>query len=82
MSLQMPHEDEKKDSDRRRDILKEERTSERKTRQESEETNDKINAMICHAVWITDNGYGKRRYKKTGGLINVNMEKNGKNYLD
>ena len=41
MPLQMTHGDEKKDSGRRRDILKEERTSERKTRQESEETNDK-----------------------------------------
>jgi len=29
------------DSNRRRDVLKEERTSERKTRQESEETDDK-----------------------------------------
>ena len=37
----MPHEDQKKDSDRRRDILKEERTSERKTIQESEEMADK-----------------------------------------
>jgi len=42
MVLQMPHGDEKKDCDRSTDILKEERTSERKTRQESEETNDKI----------------------------------------
>jgi len=30
--------------------------------------------MECHAVWITDLGYEKRRYKKTGGLRNVNME--------
>ena len=44
----------------------------------------KTNAMECHAVWITftDMGYGKRRYKKTGGLRNVNMEKNGKKQLD
>ena len=41
MQLQMPHRDAKKDSDSRRDILKEDRTSERKTIQESEETNAK-----------------------------------------
>jgi len=35
-------------------------------------------------VWITHTcmGYEKRTYKKTGGLRNVNMEKNGKNWLD
>jgi len=38
----------------------------------------KTKAMECHAVWISDMGYEKRRYKKTGGLRNVNMEKNGK----
>ena len=38
----------------------------------------KTNAMVCCAVWITDMGYEKRRYKKTGGLRNVNMEKNRK----
>jgi len=36
----------------------------------------KTNAMGCHAVWITDMGYEKRRYKKTAGLRNV------KNQLD
>jgi len=40
MPLKMPHGDEKKDS-KKRDILIEERTSERKTRQESEEADDK-----------------------------------------
>ena len=36
--------------------------------------------MKCYAVWITDMGYEKRRYKKIGGLRNVHMntEKNGK----
>ena len=29
-------------------------------------------------VWITDMGYEKRRYKKTGDLRNADMEKNGK----
>jgi len=67
-------------SDRRRDILKEERSSERKTRQKSEET--ATNAMECHIVWITDMGYEKRRYKKTGGFGNVNTEKKGKSQLD
>ena len=38
--------------------------------------------MECHAVWITDLSYDKRRYKKTGGLRNVNMKKNRKNQLD
>ena len=38
----------------------------------------KTNAMECHAEWITNMGYEKRRYKKTGGLRNVNMEKNDK----
>src|SRR6218665_685939 len=38
----------------------------------------KTNAIGCHAVWITDMGYKKRIYKKTGGLRNVNMQKNGK----
>ena len=42
----------------------------------------KTNAMECHDVWITDMGYEKRRYKKTGCLSNVNMEKNGRNQLD
>jgi len=45
----------------------------------------KTNATGCHAVWITciHVGYDNRRYKKTGGLRNVNkiMEKNGKNKL-
>jgi len=39
----------------------------------------KTSALECHAVGIIDMGYEKRRYKKTGGLRNVNMEKNGKN---
>ena len=36
----------------------------------------KTNAMECQAVWVIDTfmGYEKRRYKKTGGLRNVNME--------
>src|SRR6218665_1065831 len=38
----------------------------------------KTNAMECRAVWITDMGYERRRYKKTGGLINMNMEENEK----
>jgi len=44
----------------------------------------KTNAMKCYAVWITDMGYEKRRYKKIGGLRNVHMntEKNGKNQSD
>src|SRR6218665_3190060 len=57
-----------KNSDRRRDILKEKRISERETRQKSEETDDKTNAMVCRAVWITDMSCKKRIYKKTGGL--------------
>src|SRR6218665_3599398 len=32
----------------------------------------KTNAIECHAVGITDMGYEKRRYKKTGCLSNVN----------
>src|SRR6218665_194216 len=35
-------------------------------------------AIERHAGWIADMGYEKRRYKKTGCLRNVNMEKNGK----
>ena len=42
----------------------------------------KTNAMGCHAVWITDMGYEKRKYKKMGDLRNVNMEKGEKNQLD
>jgi len=42
----------------------------------------KTNAMGSHAVWITDMGYEKRKYKKTGDLRNVNMEKDGKNPLN
>jgi len=40
--------------------------------------------MKCYAVWITDMGYEKRRYKKIGGLRNVHMntEKNGENQSD
>jgi len=38
----------------------------------------KTNATGRHAGWITDMGYEKRRYKKTGGLRNANMKKNGK----
>jgi len=38
--------------------------------------------MECHVVWITYMGYEKRRYEKTGGVRNVNTEKNGKNQLD
>jgi len=37
----------------------------------------KGNAMDCHALWITDMGYERRRHKKTGCLRNVNVEKNG-----
>ena len=43
----------------------------------------KTNAMECLPVWTTDMGYQIRRYKKTGGLSDVNiMKKNGKNQLD
>ena len=42
----------------------------------------KTNAFGCHAAWITDMGYEKRRYKRTGVLRNVSMEKNGKNQWD
>jgi len=38
----------------------------------------KTNAMMGRAVWITDMGCEKRIYKQTGGLWNVNMQKNGK----
>ena len=36
--------------------------------------------MVCRVVWIIHvyMGYEKRRYKKTGGLRNVNMEENVK----
>ncbi len=70
-------------SDRRRNILKIKRTSERNTRQAPEETNDEANAMECHVVWITYMCYKKRRYKKTVvGLRNVNTEKNGQIQLN
>ena len=35
----------------------------------------KINAIGCHAVWITGMGYEKRRLE---GLRNVNVQKNGR----
>ena len=34
----------------------------------------KTNAIGCHAVWITDMGYEKRIYKKTGRLRNEKKE--------
>ena len=58
--------DEKKDrpSDRRRDILKEERTYERKTRHESEETDDKnqcygVSCCMDSPTWATKKEYIK-----------------------
>jgi len=72
----MPHGDYKKVSGRRRTILKEERTSEKKLDRNQKKRMIKTNGMECLAVWITDIGYEKRRYKKIGGHRNVNMEKN------
>jgi len=67
----VPHGDEEKDSDRKRNILKEERTSESKTIDRNQKKRMiKTNAMVCRAVWITDMGYEKKRYKKRGGHIN------------
>ena len=55
---------------------------ERKTKQESEEKDDKDTDMECGAVRIRDMDIEKRGYKKTGGFRNVDMEKNGENQLD
>ena len=38
--------------------------------------------MECYGVWIADMGYEKRRYKKTEGIRNVNMDKNGKKSVE
>src|SRR6218665_1161000 len=58
----MPHGNEKKDSDRRRDILKEERTSERKTRQESEKMDNKNQCYLVsgHRRRLSVKGTGAR----------------------
>ena len=80
MPLQMPHGDEK-----RRIVIGEEIFSKRKEflrgnlDRNQKKRMIKTNAMECHAVWITDMVYEKRRYKKSGGLRNANMEINGKN---
>ena len=59
-------------------ILKQERITERKTKQESEDKNDKDASMECGAVWIRDMDNEKSGYKKTGSFRNVDMEKNGR----
>ena len=63
-------------------ILKQERITERKTKQESEDKNNKDTSMECGAVWVRDMDNEKSGYKKTRSFRNVDMEKNGKNQLD
>ena len=60
-------------------ILKDEKTIECRTKQGSEEADDKtlICYTECDAVWITDTDHKKRGYKRTGGFRNVDMEKYG-----
>jgi len=42
-----------------------------------------ITALLCSVLRCgSDMNYEKRRYKKTGGLRNVNMGKSGENQLD
>src|SRR6218665_1564 len=47
----MPQRNYKKNSNRKRSILKEERTFERKSKQNIEDTDDKDTDMECGAVW-------------------------------
>src|SRR6218665_3841328 len=54
------HNYEKKNSDRKRSILKEERTSERKCKQNIEDTDDKDTDMECGAVWFRNMDYEER----------------------
>ena len=46
-----------------------------------EETDDKNTVLEYRAVWIRYMYHEKRRFKKTGVLQNVNLEKNGENQL-
>src|SRR6218665_1404492 len=62
----------------RRDILEEKKLLRGKLDRNQKKRMIRTNAMVCRAVWITYMGCEKRIYKKTGGLRNVNMHKNGK----
>src|SRR6218665_4013398 len=61
----MPQRNQKKNSNRKRSILKEERTFERKSKQNIEDTYDKDTDMECGAVWSRKMDNEERRYKKT-----------------
>jgi len=41
-----------------------------------------MDGVLCCMDWVRDVDHEKRRYKKTGGLRNVDMEKNGDIQLD
>src|SRR6218665_549060 len=62
---QMPQRNWKKKSNRKRSILKEERTFERKSKQNIEDTDDKDTGMECGAVWSRNMDNEERKYKKT-----------------
>jgi len=56
---------ERKNSDRKRSILKEERTSERKGKQNIAVTDDKDTDMECGAVWLRNMDLDEIGYKRT-----------------
>src|SRR6218665_2415001 len=60
----MPQRNYKKNSNRKRSILKEERTFERKSKQNIEDMDDKDTDMECGAVWSRNMDNEERRYKK------------------
>src|SRR6218665_4182161 len=62
---QMPQRNLKKNSNRKRSILKEERTFERKSKQNIEDTYDKDTDMECGDVWSRNMDNEEIRYKKT-----------------
>lgn len=63
-------------------LLKIKITTQRKTRQKSEEKNDEEAVMECRAVETRDIDHDKRGNTETAGFLNVEMKKHRENQLD
>src|SRR6218665_837123 len=69
----MPQRNYKKNSNRKRSILKEERTFERKSKQNIEDTDDKDTDMECGAVWSRNMDNEERRHKEELRLLKCGL---------
>ena len=61
----MPQRNLKKNSDRKRSILKDARTCERKSKRNTEDTNNKDTDMECGTLWLRSMDLEERGYRKS-----------------